>query len=638
MPLVPARLHRITRRLARTPLFTTVAVVTLALGIGANAAIFSVVNGVLLKPLPFSEADRLVGVWHTAPGINIPLLNQGPATYLTYREENRAFADIGLWAMGAVSVTGAGEPERIAVLRVTDGTLGVLGVHPALGRTFTAEDDHHAAPERMILTHGYWQRKFGGDRGLIGTMVTVDGVPREVIGVLPASFSFLGRDPEVLLPFRFNRAELFVGNFSYQAVARLKPGITIEQANADLARMIPMTLERFPLPPGFSRQMLDEARLGPNVRPLADDVIGEVGGVLWVLLGTVGLVLLIACANVANLFLVRADGRQQELAIHSALGATRGRIAWELLSESLALAALGGAAGLLLAHVAIRTIVAISPDALPRVEEIGIDANVVLFTIGISMLAGLLFGLLPVLRFTRPHLANALKEGGRASSDGRSRHWARNALVVSEIALAVVLLVGSGLMLRTFQAMRAVDPGFVDPADVLTFRISIPSSLMPDPEQTLRTHQQIAERLTALPGVTSVGLASSMPMDGNRSMDPVFVEDFPAPDGAHPGDPAVHVRRRALLRDAGDADRRRSRADVARRADAGGRRGDLGGPRASTGRIRATPSAAVSARRRRTAGGPSWGSPATFAPPAWRSRRSPRSTGRSWSRASGTRS
>jgi putative ABC transport system permease protein len=534
MPFIPVRLQRIARRLVKAPLFTTVAVVTLALGIGANAAIFSVVNGVLLKPLPYPDADRLVGVWHSAPGLDIPLLNQGPATYLTYREANQTFEDIGLWSTAAVSVTGTGEPERVSAMRVTDGTLGILGVRPALGRTFTAEDDRHGAGETVMIAHGYWQRTFGGDEGAIGRLVTIDGRPHEVVGVLPAGFRFLGRDPQLLLTFQFNHAELFVGNFSYQAVARLKPGVSLEQANADIARMIPMLTDRWPLPPGFSLEMLTQARLSPNVRPLSADVIGDIGGVLWVLLGTVGLVLLIACANVANLFLVRAEGRQQELAIHAALGAGRGRITWELLSESLALAALGGAAGLFLAHAAIRTIVAIAPDALPRVEEIGIDGTVVAFTVGVSLLAGLLFGLLPVLKFANPQLATSLKEGGRGSSDGRSRHVARNTLVVAEIALAVVLLVGSGLMLRTFQALRTVDPGFTGPADVVTFRITIPESVVADPEHAVRTHQQIAERIEALPGVVSVGVASSVPMDGNRSMDPVFVEDSPAAEGRMP--------------------------------------------------------------------------------------------------------
>jgi putative ABC transport system permease protein len=466
--------------------------------------------------------------------MNIPLLNQSPATYFTYRDDGRVFEDIGMWDNTSVSVTGAGEPERVEALLVTDGTLGVLRVQPELGRPFLKEDDAPGSPERVLLTHAYWQRKFGGDQGVLGRSLIVDGKPREIIGVLPATFTFLGSTPQILVPFQFDRTKVFVGNFSYQAVARLKPGATIEQANADIARMLPLVVERFPMPSGFTRQMFDEVRMGPNVRPLSADVIGDVGRVLWVLLGTVGIVLLIACANVANLFLVRAEGRQQELAIHAALGAGRGRIGWELLSESLALALLGGVAGLFLADAGIRTLVAVAPEGLPRINEINIDGSTLAFTVVISIVAGLLFGLLPVFKFTRPHLASALKEGGRGSSDGRSRHRARNTLVVAEIALAVVLLVGSGLMMRTFQAMRRVDPGFTSPEQVLTLRVSIPESLIADKAQVARTHEQIVRRIEQIAGVTSVGLSSSITMDGFDSNDPIFVEDFPGPGGRLP--------------------------------------------------------------------------------------------------------
>jgi predicted permease len=534
MTILPARLRRVLRRLANAPLFTSVAVITLALGIGANTAIFSVVNGVLLKPLPFEDAERLVGVWHTAPGLGAPIVNQSPATYLTYRDEGRVFEDIGLWDGSSVSITGFGEPERISALNVTDGTFAVLRVQPALGRRFTADDDSPRTPERMMLTHAYWQRKFGSDPNVIGRSVVVDGRPREIIGVLPAGFRFLNLNPQVVLPFRLNRAEVFVGNFSYQGVARLKPGVTIEQANADLARLIPHVVERFRLPPGFTRQMFDEVRLGPNVRPLERDVIGDVGRVLWVLLGTVGIVLLIACANVANLFLVRAEGRQQELAIHAALGAGWRRIAWELLSESLVLGLIGGAAGLAIASAGVSALVAAAPDGLPRVTDIGIDPAVLFFTLGVSLVAGLLFGLIPIVKFARPQLANALKQGGRLSSAGKERHRARNALVVVEVALAVVLLVASGLMIRTFQSMRHVDPGFVRPAEVITLRLSIPESLIGDPDQTARLYEQIVRRLEQVPGVTSVGTSSSITMDGIENNDPIFVEDFPGPGGRIP--------------------------------------------------------------------------------------------------------
>jgi predicted permease len=528
MAMLPSRFSRVARRLLRAPLFSAVAILTLAVGIGANAAIFSVVNGVLLKPLPFHDADRLVGVWHTAPGMNLPLLNQGPSNYFVYRDENRTFEDFALWDGAAYSITGTGDPERVQALLVTDGLLPLLRVEPAAGRRFAREDDQPGAPDRLMLTHALWQRKFGGDRSAVGQSLIVDGRPYEIIGILPESFRFLDRTPQILVPFRFDRAKVFVGNFSYQGIARLKPGVPLEQANADVARMLPLTVERFPLPPGFSRQIFDDARIGPRVRPLAQDVVGDVGQMLWVLLGTVGVVLLIACANVANLFLVRSEGRQQELAIHAALGASRGRITWELLSESLVLAALGGVVGLALAYAGIQALGAIAPDGLPRVEEITIDPTVLAFTGVISALAGLLFGLLPVVKFASPQLTGALKEGGRSSSAGKARHRARNTLVVAEVALAVVLLVASGLMIRTFQAMRQVDPGFVDPESVLTLRVSVPAAIAADHIQAARLHEQISQRIAEVPGVSAVGLTSSITMDGNDSNDPMFVEDFPS--------------------------------------------------------------------------------------------------------------
>jgi putative ABC transport system permease protein len=514
------------RTLRKQPAFAAVAVVTLALGIGANAAIFSVVYGVLLKPLPFNEPERLVGVWHRAPGLNMPLLEQGPATYFTYRESGLVFEDIALWDNEEVSITGNGEPERVQALRVTDGLLPILRVPPSLGRVFTKEDDAPGGPRRAILTHGYWQRRFGGAPGVIGRSVTIDGLPCEVIGVLPPSFKFLRTDPAVLLPFQLNRAEVRVGDFSYQAVARLKPGVSLEEANADVARMIPLAFDRFAMWPGLTRKMFEEAGLGPNVRPLSQEAIGDVGRVLWILMATVGLVLMIACANVANLFLARAEGRHQELAIRVALGASRSRIARELLAESVGLALAGGALGLLLARAGIGVLARLAPAGLPRIDEIGIDPVVLAFTLAISVLTGLLFGLIPVMRFGRPHVV-ALKGGGRSATDAPGRHRWRNTLVVSEIALALVLLIVSGLLIRTFMALRQVDPGYVRPTAVQTFRVSIPGALIKDPQQTVLAFEQITQRLEQVPGVTSVGLSSSVTMDGNTASVPIFIEEFP---------------------------------------------------------------------------------------------------------------
>jgi len=534
MHSLATRLRRVIRTLLRTPLFTLVAIVTLAVGIGANTAMFSVVHGVLLKPLPFEEPDRLIGVWHKAPGLGSGMLNQSPAFHFTYEDENRTFERIGMWDNAQVAVTGRGEPEKIRALMVTYGTLEALRSQPLHGRRFSRRDDSPGSPETVMLTYGYWQRRFGGNPAAVGQQMIVDAKPREIIGVLPAGFKFLSSDAAVLLPFRFNRAEMFIGDFSFQGVARLKPGVTVERVNADVARMLPMVLDKFPLPPGFTREMFQQIRVGPAIRPLADDVIGDVGRVLWLLLGTVGIVLLIACANVANLFLVRAESRQQELAVRVALGARWTQIARELLSESLLLGLAGGVVGTGLAYAGIRLLVLMAPDGLPRLDEIGINPIVLLFALGISAFAGLLFGLVPLLKFARPNLTTALKEGGRASSDGRERHRLRSALVVSEVALALVLLIGSGLMIRTFQALRRVEPGFTRPAEVLTLRISIPETLVPDAVQTTRTHEAIAQRIGQIPGVRSVAVANSVTMDGFDTNDPVFVEQFPVPEGRMP--------------------------------------------------------------------------------------------------------
>ncbi|MFH1573662.1 MAG: ABC transporter permease [Acidobacteriota bacterium] len=522
------------RRLGRSPLFTAIAIVTLAVGIGANSAIFGIVNGVLLKPLPYDEPERLVGVWHKAPGLGFGELNQSPAFHLTYLEEDRVFEDIGMWGGGAVSVTGLAEPERVEVLRVTYGLLPTLRVQPVLGRTFSAEDDSPGSPLTVILTFDYWQRRFGGDPGVIGSKLIADGRARDIIGVMPQGFRFLRTRPSLLTPLRINRSEVFVGNFSYQAVARLKPGVSLGQANADVERMIPLALKKFPLPPGFTEEMADEARLGPNLRPLKQDAVGDVGKVLWVLLGTVGMVLLIACANVANLFLARAEGRQRELAVRTAIGADFRQIARELLFESVTLGVIGGILGLFLAFAGIRLLLAMGPESIPRLEDISIDPAVLLFTFGISILAGILFGLIPVFKYARPDLTFALKEGGRTLSEGKERHRARSALVVSQVALALVLLISSGLMIRTFEAMRKVRPGFARPEEVLTLRISIPTAEIQDDEQSVRVHEQIVRRIEQIPGIDSVGLSSAITMGGENSNDPIFVEDFPAPQGQIP--------------------------------------------------------------------------------------------------------
>ncbi len=518
-------LTHLSRKLLRSPAFTGIALLTVAVGIGANTAIFSVLNGVLLKPLAYADPDRLVAVWHTAPKLGFKDLNASPSTYFTYREENRAFAAVGLYRGDSVSITGVAEPEQVDALFVTHEVLPILGVRPAAGRWFTQKDDSPGSPETVMLLYGYWQRKFGGDSSVIGRRILVDGRAREVIGIMPRTFRFLDSRPSLIAPLQFDRGKIFVGNFSHFGIARLKPGATLAQANADVARMLPMMIDKFPPPPGMSLKNFGDLGIGPNVRPLKNDVIGDIGKVLWVLMATVGIVLLIACANVANLLLVRAEGRQQEFAIRAALGAGWGHIARELLFESVAIGIAGGMLGIGLAHGALRLLVALGPSQLPRLDEISIDGPVLLFTLVISLVSGLLFGLMPVLKHAGPRVAAALRQGGRTLSEGRERHRARNVLVVAQVALALVLLISAGLMIRTIRALKQVQPGFTAPEQILTLRISIPWALVPDERQVLRIDQQILDRIAAIPGVASAALTNSVAMDGYRSSDPAYVED-----------------------------------------------------------------------------------------------------------------
>ena len=522
------------RRLVRSPMFTAITLMTLAVGIGANTAIFSVLSGVLLKPLPYPESGRLVGVWETAPGLGWQDADASPSTYFTFREENRTFEDIGLWRTGSVSVTGAGEPEQVESLFVTDGTLPILRVPPIRGRWFTRQDDAPGSPKTVMLAYGYWQRKFGADPSVVGRRIIADGEGREVIGVMPQSFHFMSRNAALILPFQLNRSDTFIGDFSYRAVARLKPGVTIAQANTDEAHMLPIMMRKFPPAPGISLKMFEEAHLGPNVRPLAVDVVGDIGKTLWVLMATVGMVLFIACANVANLLLVRAEGRQLELAIRAALGAGWRRIARELLLESMVLGVAGGALGLGLAYAALRLLVATGPANLPRIDEIAIDSPVLLFTLAISLVAGLLFGLIPVFKYAGPRLESALRQGGRTASSGRERHRARSVLVVVQVSLALVLLISSGLMIRTVRALNRVQPGFTQPEQILTFHVSIPDAQTPKAEQVVRSYAQMMQKIAAIPGVISVGLSSSITLDGWTSNDPIFAADKVYSEGQIP--------------------------------------------------------------------------------------------------------
>jgi putative ABC transport system permease protein len=513
------------RRLARTPMFTVATLITLALGIGANTAIFSILNSALLKPLPYPEPDRLVGLWQTAPGVNIADLSASIADYVTYREESRTLEDVAIWKSTALTVTGVAEPERVDGIRATFRLLSMLGVQPILGRAMAERDDEAGSPEVVMLGHGYWQRRFAGDPGVVGRRIIVDGTAREIIGVLPEGFWFMDVSHDLMLPIRFERSKLRLAGYNFPAVGRLRPGVNIEAVNADVARMIAIEMGKFPPPEGMSVKMMEDARLGPNVRPLIDDLVGDVGKSLWVVMATIAIVLLIACANIANLLLVRAEGRTQELAVRAALGAGPGRLAREMLVESLLLGLLGGAGALGLALVALKLILSITPARLPRLELIAVDASSMAFTFVLSVAAGLTIGAIPVLKRRRVGLAEVLRGGGRNASSGRDRNVTRNALTIVQVALAVVLLIGSGLMIRTYRSMRHVQPGFTNPGTLQTMRIAIPRDVAADDARLLVLQQNLVEALASLPGVSSVSLMDGLPMTGFSSQDPIFASD-----------------------------------------------------------------------------------------------------------------
>jgi predicted permease len=530
-----SQLKQVVRRLWRAPVFTIVTIITLAAGVGANIAVFSVVEGVLLKPLPYPHAESLVGLWHTAPGLNLDLLNMAPSNYFIYREQNRVFEDIGLYQDDSVAVTGRGNPERVYGLDVTEGVLPVLGVKPLLGRWFNRDDEAPNAPDTVLLAYGYWRRRFGGDRGVVGQAVTINGKAHQIIGVMPQNFRFLdGEQPSLFLPDHLDRNKTILGQFSYDGLARLKPGVTVEEANVDVARMIPTVWKSFPAPPGFSLELFRQAHLGPKVQPLRQVVVGDVSKLLWVLMGSIGVVLLIACANVANLLLVRAEGRHQELAVRAALGASRWRIVRDFLLESVVLGAMGSALGLGLAWGALRLLIAIAPRGLPRLQDIGIDWTVLTFTVGVSFLCSLLFGSIPALRYASSRTGTGLREGGRTLSEGRERHRTRNVLVVIQVSLAFVLLICSGLMIRTFRALVHVDAGFNTTAPIQTLSLAIPEAEVAKAEDVLRREEEILHKIEAVPGVTSAAIANSVPMDGSGWTDPIFAQEKSYPAGSMP--------------------------------------------------------------------------------------------------------
>ena len=530
------------RMLRKSPGFTAVAVLTLALGIGATIAIFSVLDGVVLKPLSYAQPEQLVGLEVTPLAIDASLRGMAAEDYFVFRDHSRTLEDIGVYAETDtdrdVNVTGFAEPERVHALDITHGVLSVLAVPPMLGRTFSPADDSPGAPLTAILTYGYWYRRFSADPSTVGKTIIVNGMARQIIGVLPRNFQFLDmQDLALILPLQLDRNKTLLGNFSYFGIARLKVGSTLSQASVDVARMLPITLDTFPPPPGVSTDSMHKAGFAPSLLPLKQEVIGNVGLLLWLLMGSIGMVLLIACANVANLLLVRTEGRQNELALRAALGASRRRIGAQLLCESAVIGLLGSVCGLGLAWAALRVLVALAPSGLPRISDIGVNLPVLYFSLGLTVFTGLLFGLVPVLKHTG--VRAGAPEGGRTLGVSRERHRVRNLLVTMQVALALVLLICSALMIRTFRVLTHINPGFARPGELQTFRISIPDSDVADDGNVPRMEQQIQDKLAAIPGVFSVAFSSAVPLDGDGRFDNIFTEDHPSTNGVLP--PARHL-------------------------------------------------------------------------------------------------
>ena len=521
------------RLLIRNPTFTVVAVLTLAVGIGANTAVFSVVNSVLLEPLSYPRAEELVSLRQIAPGAaglasSSDGLSLSPSMYFTYAEQNRTFESLGVWVVTSGTVTGVGEPEQVRATGISDGLLQAFSVPPAAGRWLLASDQTGAtrplpsvykAYTKVMLSYGYWQRRFGGDPSVVGRILTVDSRPKEIVGVMPRGFRIVNADSELIFPLCFDRGRVALGGaggggFTYHAVARLRPGITLAQANADVARMVPIWMRSWPTGPGSDSRLYESWRITPALRPLKQEVVGSVTDVLWVVMTTIGLVMLIACANVTNLLLVRAEVRQRELSVRAALGAGRGRIARSLLAESVLLGLIGGVLGVGLAYAGVRVLVAIGPANLPRLSEISLGARTLGFTAVLSLLSGVLFGLIPALRYSGPRISAALGSIGRASTASPTRHRVRNVLVVVQVAIALVLLVSAGLMIRTFQSIRTGEPGFAQPEHLQMLRLFISGGAVPDAERATRMENAIQDKLSSIPGVTSAAFGSAMPMEG----------------------------------------------------------------------------------------------------------------------------
>jgi len=526
-------LHYGLRILLRNPGFTLAAIAVLALGIGANTAIFSIVNAVLLRPLPYQDATRIMQVWHVPPAKSFPgmsLFSVSPANYLDWQSQNRSFEQMAAYGFDSFNVGGGERPEAIRGAAVAPGFFSILRVQPVLGRTFSPEEDRPGQGHVVILGHTLWRDHFAADTGIVGRNVLLDGQTYTVVGVMPPKFKFPAW-AELWVPLAWSNEKRAVrGNHNYMVIGRLKPEAAVQQAKADLGAISARLEHQYPE---------DDKGWGATVVPLREEIVGDVRPALLVLLGAVAFVLLIACANVANLVLAKTLARKKEIAIRTSLGASRAAVLRQILAETLLLSLAGGALGLFLARFCITLIQKFLTDRLPSSTEITLDAPVLAFTVFLALLAGILAGLLPAVRFTRTDVNEALKQGQSRGSSDSSGSKTRGLLVVSEVALSLVLLIGAGLMIRSLLRLSSVQPGF-DPNNVLTARLTVPGTKFSSPAAQISFYDQVLRKVRATPGVESAGLIDSLPIDDGGSHQPVAVEGQPVVPMAD--QPEVDVR------------------------------------------------------------------------------------------------
>ena len=515
-------LHYGVRMLVKNPSFTIVAVLALALGIGANSAIFSVVNTVLLRPLPYKNPGRLVMLWEEATHLGFPKNTPSPANFIDWRAQNTVFEAMAAMVERSFNLTGVGEPERFDGRRVSANLFDLLGVQPQLGRAFRAEEDKPGS-RVVILSNGLWQHRFGGDPRVIGQAVSLNGESYTVIGVMPGSFQFPTRRDQLWVPLAFDAKEAASrGNHFLEVIARMKPGVTLQQAQAEMSTIAARLAQQYPE---------ENLRVGSVVTALQEQVVGDIKPALLVLLGAVGFVLLIACANVANLLLARAAARQKEIALRLALGAGRSRLTRQFLTESVLLAVIGGAVGLLLSIAGLRVLKTFIPDTISQAQAVSIDAKVLVFTGLVALVTGIIFGLAPAMQVSHLDINDTLKEGGRDAAGGTRGNRIRALLVIGEIAVSFVLLMGAGLLINSFMHLRNLHPGF-RANHLLTMKIPLSEVKYPDKERRSPFYAEVLRRVQALPGVQSAAVAGNLPLTYDGDSMPIGIEGRtdPPPD------------------------------------------------------------------------------------------------------------